>query len=150
MEVVGEVPERLVAQVLAVLAEDRAGLLGDLPVVEVAGPEPPCPEVRSALAGVGARRVLPILVVTEAPTGVMLTAAAAAAVPAITEVEVVALVPPKTAAPVAVVVGRAWSQVQTPRKLRGWVESPETPSTLIGRTTQDSEAQPKLTATLDV
>ena len=150
MEVVGEVPERLVAQVLAVLAEDRAGLLGDLPVVEVAGREALRVVLRSALAGVVAREALPTLEVTEAPTGVMLTAAAAAAVPAVTEVEVVALVPPKTAAPVAVVVGRAWSQVQTPRKPKGQVDSPQTLSMLIMRTMRDEEAWPEPTATLDV
>ena len=88
-------------------------------VVEVVGPEPPCPEVRSALAGAGVRRVPLTLEVTEAPILVTPTAVGAAAVGAITEVGVVALLPLKPPALAAVVVDRAWSQVEIRRKPKG-------------------------------
>ena len=130
-------PERLVAQVLGVLGADRAGSLEDPPVVEVAGPEPLRPVVRSALAGLVVRQVPLTPEVTEASIPVMLGAAAAAAAAAVTEVEVAALLQAKAAAAAALVVDQAWSPVQARRKPKGRVPPLETMAMLIMRTVRD-------------
>ena len=136
------VTERAVSALLAVLAADRAGSLGDLPLAEVVVREPlrTLLVLRSALAGLVVQGVPPTREVTEASIRVMLMVVVAAVALAVSAVVVAAPLTTNSTAAVAAVVGRAWSQAEIRRRPKGYLPPLETVATPTTETSPDREA----------